>query len=56
MAKILLLSPIVMTIVLPTMAASRDSFEKGLTRAIGWWVVFSIGFMVALRYIYPRLL
>lgn len=56
MAKFLLLSPILMTIVLPTMAASRDSFERGLTRAIGWWVVFGLGFMFALRYIYPRLL
>ena len=55
MAKFLLLSPILFTILLPTLAANRDP-ERGMPRATGLWLLFSVCFMVAMRFIYPRIL
>ena len=55
MVKLLLLSPIICTILLPALAANRDP-ERGMPRATGWWLAFSVCFMIAMRWIYPRLL
>ena len=55
MVKFLLLSPIVFTILFPAMIAQKDP-EDGMARATGWWMAFSVLFMIAMRWIYPRLL
>ncbi len=55
MVKFLLLSPIIFTILFPAMAAGRDP-ERGMPRALGWWFLFSMFFMAAMRWLYPRLL
>ncbi|HEY3495577.1 MAG TPA: hypothetical protein VGK73_12860 [Polyangiaceae bacterium] len=55
-AKTLLLSIVIMSIVIPAMAASEKNPAKGLKKALVNMALFDVFYVVAIKYIYPFLL
>lgn len=55
MAKLLLISIVIMTIAIP-MRASRDpSPTRGLRRAVLWFAGFNLLYLIGIIYVLPRL-
>jgi hypothetical protein len=48
MTQLFLLSLVAMTIAAPTLAALRSGSGYGLRWALGWWVLFVMGYGVGL--------
>lgn len=55
MRKLLLVSVVLASIVLPWRAASDSSPRRGLRHALLWVVAFNVLYLFALLYIVPRL-
>jgi hypothetical protein len=56
MAKLLLISVILMMIVVPAIAARDPNPRRGLKRAVIWFVGYNFFYLLAVRYLYYRLL
>ena len=56
MQKFILISIVIATIAVPTWAAREKNARKGLRKALTWMVVFNVVYLVALMFIYPRLM
>jgi hypothetical protein len=54
-AKLLLISVVVASLLIPLWAAREESPRRGAQKAILFVVVFNFIYMLALRFIYPRL-
>lgn len=55
MAKLLLISVLLATIVLPVRAARHPSPARGLRRAVGWVAGWYGAYLVLVLYVLPRL-
>jgi hypothetical protein len=55
-AKLLLLSVVIMTVAIPIFAARDASPRRGLKRALFYFLVFNVAYLLAVRYLYPHLL
>jgi hypothetical protein len=55
MAKLLLMSVLIMTVVIPMVTATDRSARRGFKRTILWMVAFNAFYLVAIIYVYPRL-
>jgi len=55
MAKLVLLSIVAVTIVLPAIAASERNPRLALQKALAWTLVGIFAYLVAVVFIYPRL-
>lgn len=56
MAKLLLLSVVIMSFAIPVLSARDRSATRGLQKAILLVIVFNAFYVVAIRFIYPHLL
>jgi hypothetical protein len=56
MAKLLLLSVMIMMVAIPVLAARDRSPKRGLQKTILFVVLFNIFYVLALRYLYPHLI
>jgi hypothetical protein len=56
MAKLLLLSVLIMMIAIPVLSARDRSARRGLQKAIILTILFNLFYLFALRFIYPHLL
>jgi uncharacterized membrane protein YwaF len=56
MAKLILLSVLIMMVAIPVLAARDKSAKRGLQKAILFAIVFNICYVLALRYLYPHLI
>ena len=55
-AKLVLLSILLMSIVIPARAAAAKDPRKGLKRALVQMTIFNLFYVLAVTYIFPRLL
>lgn len=55
MAKLLLLSVVVMMISIPVLTARDRNARRGLKRALLLTAVFNVLYLLAIRFIYPHL-
>jgi hypothetical protein len=55
MAKLLLLSIVIMMVAIPVLAARDRSPKRGLQKAILLTIAFNVIYLFAVRFIYPRL-
>jgi hypothetical protein len=55
MAKLLLLSVVIMMIAIPVLSAQDRSPRRGLQKAILLMIAFNVFYVLAVRYIYPHL-
>jgi hypothetical protein len=55
MAKLLLLSVVIMTIAIPVLTAGDRSARRGLQKAILLTIAFNVFYLLAVRFIYPHL-
>ena len=55
MAKLLLLSVVIMMVAIPVLTARDRSAKRGLQKAIILMIVFNIFYVLAVRFIYPHL-
>ena len=55
MAKLLLLSLVIATVVIPLIAARDPKGPRGLKRTVVWFAVFTALYVIACLVIYPRL-
>jgi hypothetical protein len=55
MAKLLLISILIATIVLPVRAARRQKPRRQLARTVRRALWFHVGYLLAAIYVYPRL-
>jgi hypothetical protein len=56
MGKLLLLSILALTIVVPSLAARERSPRLALQKAVAWTLFGMCAYVVSLMFIYPRLL
>jgi uncharacterized membrane protein YwaF len=56
MAKLILLSVVIMMVAIPVVAARDKNAKRGLQKAVLFAVVFNIIYVLALRYLYPHLI
>jgi hypothetical protein len=54
MGKVILLSVVIATVVLPMRAARDPQPARGLRRAVLWLVLFNVFYMLALIHVMPR--
>lgn len=55
-AKILLISILIMSIIIPARAAAAADPRRGLRSALVQMVLFNLFYVLAITYLYPRLL
>jgi hypothetical protein len=55
MGKLVLVSIVIATVVLPFRAASQASPTRALRRALISMFVFNVVYLIAILYVYPRL-
>lgn len=55
-AKLLLISIMMMSIIIPAEAARQKDPRRGLRRALRNMVLFNLFYVLAITFIYPRLL
>ena len=55
-AKFILISILFMSIIIPARAASAKDPRKGLKKALVQMTVFNLLYVLAITYLYPRLL
>jgi hypothetical protein len=55
MAKLLLLSVVIMMITIPVLTARDQSAKHGLRKTIILMIVFNVLYLLAVRFIYPHL-
>jgi hypothetical protein len=55
MQKLLLLSLLVAVIVIPSVAARDPDPRRGFKRVYFWFAAFSVGYVLALKFVYFRL-
>jgi hypothetical protein len=55
MAKLLLLSVVIMMIAVPVLTARDRNARRGLRKAVLWTIVFNLLYLLAVRFVYPRL-
>ncbi len=56
MAKLLLLSAIIMTIAIPVRMARDPNPQRGFKRTLVFYLVFCFCYVLALKYVYFRLI
>jgi hypothetical protein len=56
MAKLILNSVLIAAVVIPMMAAGDPSPRRALRRAVLWVIAFHAAYVLAIAYVYPRLL
>lgn len=54
MQKIILMSVIYATAIIPLLAARDTSARRGLRRAIAWLLAFNVIYLLAVVFLYPR--
>jgi hypothetical protein len=54
-AKLLLLSVVVMMMAIPVLTARHQNAQRGLTRALFLFLAFNVLYLLAVRFVYPRL-
>jgi hypothetical protein len=54
-AKLLLLSVVIMMIAVPVLTARDANAKRGLKRAVFLTIAFNVLYLLAVRYVYPRL-
>ncbi|HET9959351.1 MAG TPA: hypothetical protein VFQ61_32900 [Polyangiaceae bacterium] len=55
-AKLVLLSILIMSIVIPARAAMTKDPERGLRKALKQMAIFNLLYVLAVTFLYPRLL
>jgi hypothetical protein len=55
-AKLLLLSMLVATVAIPIWFAHDARAKRGLRKTVGWFLAFLTAWVLALLFLYPRLL
>jgi hypothetical protein len=55
MQKLLLITILIATIAIPTLAARERSAHKGLKRALFYMFVYELGYLFFFLFIYPRM-
>ena len=53
MRDLILRSMLIAVLVIPFIAARDPHPRRGLTKAVVWFVVFNLFYMLALRFLYP---
>lgn len=56
MAKFLLLSVVISMIAVPVLGARDRSAKRGLTKTIVLTIILNVIYLLAVRFVYPRLL
>ncbi|MEO6238917.1 MAG: hypothetical protein ABIQ52_18125 [Vicinamibacterales bacterium] len=56
MAKLLLLSIVILLIAIPILASRDRNPRRGLKRALLWMLAFNLFYVVIVRFIYPHFL
>ena len=54
MQKIILMSVIYATAIIPLLAARDSSARRGLRRAIAWLLAFNVIYLLAVIFLYPH--
>ena len=54
MGKLILMSVLVATVAVPALAARRRGARAGLGRLVWWALAFNVFYLLAVRFIYPR--
>ena len=54
--KLLLLSVIIASVVIPVLAARDPNPRRSLRKAVFFMIVFNVLYLLAIRFVYPRLL
>jgi hypothetical protein len=55
MQKLILISILVANVVIPVWASREPNARRGLKKAVVYMIVFNVVFLLAVRFIYPRL-
>jgi hypothetical protein len=55
MRSVLLQTLMLGTLLIPLIAARDPRPVRGLKKALAWFVIFSVGYMLALRFLYSQL-
>ncbi len=56
MSKLLLISILIATIVIPSLAARERSAQRGLLKALLYMFAYELGYLLFLVFVYPRML
>jgi len=56
MVKALLISILIATVAIPTLAARNPSAHRGLKRALFYTFVYELLYVLLLKFVYPRIL
>jgi hypothetical protein len=56
MGKLILLSVVISIVLLPVLAARDPNPYRGLKRTVAGWIFFNFLYMLAVRFIYTRLI
>ncbi|HYS09561.1 MAG TPA: hypothetical protein VEP66_12490 [Myxococcales bacterium] len=56
MEKLILLSIVAVTIVVPAVAATEPNPRRALRKALAWTVIGIFGYLISVIFIYPRLI
>ena len=56
MEKLVLLSIVAITVVVPAAAAAERNSRLGLRKTLAWMLIGVFGYLVSVLFVYPRLL
>jgi hypothetical protein len=55
MAKLLLISVVIMMIAMPVMTSRDRNAHRGVRRTVLFFFIFNVLYLLAVRFLYPRL-